>query len=63
MRFAASTSLGFPASEIQPLHLNDATDAGAHAPARMTVNFLGLTGPQGVLPHVYTEQAAAHART
>jgi type VI secretion system protein ImpH len=61
-RFSASTSLGFPASEIQTLVLPDESDAGAHGPARMTVNFLGLTGPQGVLPHVYTEQAAALAR-
>jgi type VI secretion system protein ImpH len=31
-------------------------------PARMTVNHFGLTGPQGVLPHAYTEHAAARAR-
>jgi type VI secretion system protein ImpH len=57
-RFAASTSLGFPPSEIQSLALPP-ENAG---PARMTVNFLGLTGPQGVLPHFYTEHTAALAR-
>jgi type VI secretion system protein ImpH len=62
VRFSASTSLGFPASEIQTLNLPDDSGNGADAPARMTVNFLGLTGPQGVLPHVYTEHAAAFAR-
>jgi len=61
-RFAASTSLGFPASEIQTLTLPDETRGDAAGPARMTVNFLGLTGPQGVLPHLYTEQAATLAR-
>jgi len=69
-RFRASTSLGFPASEIQELTLRE--DAGARrggrasggsgAPAEMTVNFFGLTGPQGVMPHVYTQYAANRAR-
>jgi type VI secretion system protein ImpH len=59
VRFSASTSLGFPASEIQSLVLPEAEDA---PPGRMTVNFLGLTGPQGVLPHFYTEHAGALAR-
>jgi len=63
VRFAASTSLGFPASEIQTLTLPDENGNGEGAPARMTVNFLGLTGPQGVLPHLYTEQAATLARS
>ncbi|HEX6053543.1 MAG TPA: type VI secretion system baseplate subunit TssG [Gemmatimonadaceae bacterium] len=58
LRFSASTSLGFPASEIQSLTLPG--DDGP--PGRMTVNFMGLTGPQGVLPHFYTEHTAALAR-
>jgi type VI secretion system protein ImpH len=62
VRFSASTSLGFPASEIQTLTMPEESRNGADAPALMTVNFLGLTGPQGVLPHLYTEQAAALAR-
>jgi type VI secretion system protein ImpH len=48
-RFAANPRLAFPASEIQKLEL---TDKG---PAAITVNFLGLTGPMGVLPHPYSE--------
>jgi type VI secretion system protein ImpH len=60
-RFHASTSLGFPASEIQELTVPAGYGAGS-APAQMTVNFFGLVGPQGVLPHVYTEHASARAR-
>lgn len=62
VRFAASTSLGFPPSEIQSLTLPADARSDTQDPARMTVNFLGLTGPQGVMPHFYTEQAAALAR-
>ena len=36
VRFAASTSLGFPASEIQTLTLPDENGNGEDAPARMT---------------------------
>ena len=59
-RFHASTSLGFPASEIQELTLGRGDTGGA--PTEMLVNFFGLTGPQGVLPHVYTEHASTRAR-
>jgi type VI secretion system protein ImpH len=48
VRFGVPPSLAFPASEIQELELDE------DGPSRMRVNFLGLTGPQGVLPHVYT---------
>ena len=47
-RFGAATSLAFPASEIQELEVLE------DAPSTMRVNFFGLTGPQGVLPHAYT---------
>lgn len=47
-RFVVHPSLAFPASEIQDLSLPET------GPARMMVNFLGLTGPQGVMPHRYT---------
>ena len=62
-RFSASTSLGFPPSEIQSLTMpNGGAASGDEGPTRLTVNFLGLTGPQGVLPHYYTEHAATRAR-
>jgi type VI secretion system protein ImpH len=61
-RFGVSTSLGFPASEIHALTLPDLEDDDDGAPARFVVNFFGLTGPMGVLPHVYTEHAAVRAR-
>ena len=59
-RFHASTSLGFPASEIQELTL--ARGETSAIPTAMLVNFFGLTGPQGVLPHVYTQHASFRAR-
>jgi type VI secretion system protein ImpH len=49
VRFAARPSLAFPASEVHSLELRD------DQPARMIVNFMGLTGPEGVLPLCYTE--------
>jgi len=48
VRFSVNPSLAFPASEIQTLAMPD------DAPARMSVNFMGLTGPSGVLPYVYS---------
>jgi type VI secretion system protein ImpH len=49
VRFATRQALTFPASEVHALEfLGD-------KPASMTVNFMGLTGPQGVLPLCYTE--------
>ena len=49
VRFQAHQSMLFPASEIQ--HLETSADGVVH----MTVNFMGLTGPKGVLPEHYTE--------
>jgi type VI secretion system protein ImpH len=48
VRFQAGTGLVFPASEIQALALAE------KGPALMKVNFMGLTGPEGVLPLCYT---------
>lgn len=56
VRFGVPPSIGFPASELQTLEVE------SDAPARMTVNFMGLTGPQGVLPLYYTLFAAERAR-
>jgi type VI secretion system protein ImpH len=47
VRFGAHPDASFPASEIQAL---DRTQA----PAMMRVNFMGLTGPLGILPLPYT---------
>lgn len=47
-RFSAHNSLAFPASQIQSMEGN------GDGPARMTVNFMGLTGPSGLLPNPYT---------
>jgi type VI secretion system protein ImpH len=49
IHFGANPRLGFPASEIQKLELR------SQGQAEMTVNFMGLTGPSGVLPHPYSE--------
>jgi type VI secretion system protein ImpH len=47
-RFSVTPSLAFPAGEIQELELED------ESPTRVRVNFMGLTGPLGVLPHPYS---------
>ena len=49
VRFHGNPRMGFPASEIQQLEFHP------DAPAEMMVNFMGLTGPEGVLPYVYSE--------
>jgi type VI secretion system protein ImpH len=50
-RFRAQIALNFPASEIHQID-----PPGPQGPAHtLTVNFMGLTGPSGVLPRHYTE--------
>ena len=56
VRFKGNSTLVFPASEIQALAWP------AKGPVEMKVNFMGLTGPEGVLPIVYTVFAAERAR-
>lgn len=56
VRFRANPRLGFPASEIQELAVRE------NAPAEMMINFMGLTGPSGVLPHPYSELILERAR-
>lgn len=48
-RFKVNQQLAFPASEIQRIEFKE------DGQAEVTVNFMGLTGPQGVLPLSYTE--------
>jgi type VI secretion system protein ImpH len=53
VRFRTHPSLAFPPSEIFELKAPPPGQEGR--PPEMTLNFIGLTGPQGVLPHPYTE--------
>lgn len=71
LRFGSPLSLSFPASEIAAVEAHgvealagsdpDAEAGGglsaaaADEPMQMTVSFLGMTGPSGVLPIPYTE--------
>jgi type VI secretion system protein ImpH len=48
LRFGANPSVSFPASQIQAL------DTSGPGPAAMQVNFMGLTGPSGILPLAYS---------
>jgi len=56
VRFAAHNTLVFPASQIQAFEWREG------APPKMTVNFMGLTGPDGVLPLYYTQLVSERAR-
>jgi type VI secretion system protein ImpH len=56
VRFSVNPAIGFPASEIQSLELLE------DAPSPMMINFLGLTGPQGVLPYYYSLLVAERLR-
>ncbi len=57
VRFLAHLSLAFPASAIQKMVREAATQS-----ALMTVNFMGLTGPNGILPRPYTERLWSEAK-
>lgn len=56
VHFGATPATAFPASEIQAL------EPVGDAPSRLVVNFMGLTGPQGVLPLEYSELLADRVR-
>jgi type VI secretion system protein ImpH len=56
VRFSVPASTAFPPSEIASLEVE------GDGRARMGVNFLGLTGPQGLLPHQYTLLIAERKR-
>ena len=57
VRFGANPSVVFPASQIQEL------ERPVYGPARMMVNFMGLTGPSGVLPLMYSHLVLDRIRT
>lgn len=54
VRFRTMTGLNFPASQIYALQ-RESNDPDNPSPPQMTVAFMGLTGPSGVMPHAYTE--------
>lgn len=56
VHFRVNPRLAFPASQIQKL---DVKETG---PQEMMVNFMGLTGPSGVLPYVYSEKILEQMR-
>jgi type VI secretion system protein ImpH len=56
-RLGAFPSLSFPASEIQSI------DWPEGEPPSLAVNFMGVTGPQGPLPHFYTTLILARLRS
>lgn len=55
-RFGANTNVHFPASEIQTLDLEP------HGQIKLTVNFLGLNGPLGILPLYHSLLVAERVR-
>ena len=70
VRFRTHPTLAFPPSQIYSINApgpngaaaHDVGEDAPHRPAEMTVAFMGLTGPLGVLPHFYTELMAERKR-
>ncbi len=60
VRFRTRASLAFPPSQLYELNRNGAEHAGN--PPELTVAFMGLTGPLGVLPQPYTEMILERQR-
>src|ERR1700754_938442 len=58
VRFRTRQTLSFPPSEIYQI----TRDGDPDAPPEMTVAFMGLTGPIGVLPHHYSELVIDRSR-
>jgi type VI secretion system protein ImpH len=57
VRFAANPAIGFPPSEVHAIELPEAGES-----ARVAVNFMGLTGPMGVMPLDYSLQVLDRMR-
>jgi len=55
VRFRVNNSLRFPPSQVESVEWRDES-------AVMTVNFMGLTGPMGVLPRAYSEMVLSRIR-
>ncbi len=55
VRFRVNNSLAFPPSQISSIDWDGAVPA-------MAVNFMGVTGPMGVLPRVYSEFVISRLR-
>ena len=67
VQLGATSSSAFPPGEIHSLEAADASPdndvpLATFGPSRRRVNFLGLTGPSGVLPLHYTEWLAQRRR-
>ncbi|HEX8096922.1 MAG TPA: type VI secretion system baseplate subunit TssG, partial [Pyrinomonadaceae bacterium] len=67
VRFRSLPSLSFPPSQVYEITRNGAGGEGGDAASgatspEMTVAFMGLTGPLGVLPQQYTELLMERAR-
>ena len=63
VRFRALVSHAFPPSEVCSLKLREDHGGEPEAPlAEMTVAFMGLTGPSGVLPQHYTQLVIERVR-
>lgn len=58
VRFRTRQTLSFPSSQIHDL----VQEGDEDGPPAMTVAFMGLTGPLGLLPHQYTELVMERAR-
>src|SRR6185436_577784 len=56
VRFGCNPSLAFPPGDIEEL------EKRADGPWRMTVNFMGLVGHMGVLPHHYSRTVLGRER-
>lgn len=60
VRFRTRASLTFPPSQLYELNRTDSGDF--RRPPELTVTFMGLTGPLGVLPQPYTETVIERQR-
>lgn len=59
-RFRTRASMAFPPSQIHEISQNG--DGERQTPPEVTIAFMGLTGPSGVLPQPYTELLMERAR-